>query len=94
MEVGSAGALLAALRELLGRGLTLEQALPPFTSNPARLLRLAGKGTIRTGADADLVALDATGRAQTVIIRGTMHVLDGELLRHGTFEHHGSTGAA
>jgi beta-aspartyl-dipeptidase (metallo-type) len=94
MEVGSAGALLAALRELLGRGLTLEQALPPFTSNPARLLRLAGKGTIRTGADADLVALDATGRAQTVIIRGTVHVQDGEPLRRGTFEHHGSRGAA
>ncbi len=94
MEVGSAGALLATLRELLARGLPLEQALPPFTSNPARLLRLPGKGTIAAGADADLVALDATGRAQTVIIRGTMHVLDGELLRRGTFEGHGSTGAA
>jgi beta-aspartyl-dipeptidase (metallo-type) len=93
MEVGSAGALLATLRELLARGLSLAQALPPFTSNPARLLRLAGKGTISAGADADLVALDATGRAQTVIIRGTMHVLDGELLRRGTFEVQGSTGA-
>jgi beta-aspartyl-dipeptidase (metallo-type) len=93
MEVGSAGALLATLRELLARGLTLEQALPPFTSNPARLLRLAGKGTISLGADADLVALDATGRAQTVIIRGTMHVRDGELLRRGTFESQGPGGA-
>jgi beta-aspartyl-dipeptidase (metallo-type) len=93
MEVGSAGALLATLRELLAQGLPLEQALPPFTSNPARLLRLAGKGTIAAGADADLVALDATGRAQTVIIRGTMHVLDGELLRRGTFESQGSNSA-
>ncbi len=93
MEVGSAGALLTTMRELLERGLSLAQALPPFTSNPARLLRLAGKGTISTGADADLVALDATGRAQTVIIRGTMHVLDGELLRRGTFENQGSRGA-
>jgi beta-aspartyl-dipeptidase (metallo-type) len=92
MEVGSAGALLAALRELLARGLTLEQALPPFTSNPARLLRLAGKGTIAAGAAADLVALDATGRAQTVIIRGTVHVLDGNVLRRGTFESQGSRG--
>ena len=92
MEVGSAGALLAALRELLARGLALEQALPPFTSNPARLLRLAGKGTIAAGADADLVALDATGRAQTVIIRGTVHVLDGNVLRRGTFASQGSRG--
>ena len=42
----------------------LEQALPPFTSNPARLLRLAGKGGIAAGADADLVALDATAAAR------------------------------
>jgi len=93
MEVGSAGALLASLRELLARGLPLEQALPPFTSNPARLLHLAGKGTISTGADADLVALDATGRPQTVIIRGTMHLLDGALLRRGTLENQGSNAA-
>ncbi|MDE2219974.1 MAG: hypothetical protein KGL25_12865 [Gammaproteobacteria bacterium] len=58
------------------------------------LLHLAGKGSISFGADADLVALDATGRAQTVIIRGTMHVLDGELLRRGTFEHQGPKGAS
>jgi beta-aspartyl-dipeptidase (metallo-type) len=94
MEVGSASALLTTLRELLERGLPLEQALPPSTCNPARLLRPAGKGMIGIGADADLVALDATGRAQTVIIRGTMHVLDGELLRRGTFEDQGSRGAA
>jgi beta-aspartyl-dipeptidase (metallo-type) len=93
MEVGSAGALLATLRELLARGLSLEQALPPFTCNPARLLRLAGKGTISAGADADLVALDATGQAQTVIIRGTMHLLDGVVLRRGTFENQGSNTA-
>ncbi len=86
MDVGSAGALLAALRELLVRGMPLEQALPAFTSNPARLLRLAGKGGIAVGADADLVALDATGGAQTVIIRGTVHVRDGAVVRRGTFE--------
>lgn len=86
MDVGSAGALLAALRELLVRGLPLEQALPAFTSNPARLLRLAGKGVVAVGADADLVALDATGGARTVIIRGTVHVRDGTVIRRGTFE--------
>jgi beta-aspartyl-dipeptidase (metallo-type) len=72
----------------------LVRCSPAVTSKPARLQRLACSDTIRTGADADLVALDATGRAQTVIIRGTMHVHDGELLRRGDFEHHGSTGAA
>ncbi len=86
MDVGSAGELLKTLRELLGGGLSLEQALPAFTSNPARLLRLAGKGEIAVGADADLVALDAAGLADTVIIRGAVHVRDGHAVRRGTFE--------
>ena len=86
MDVGSAGALLATLRELLAAGISLEQALPPFTSNPARLLRLAGKGVIGVGSSADLVALDATGRAETVIIRGVVHVVGGAAVRRGTFE--------
>jgi len=86
MEVGSAGALLGTLRELQERGMPLEQALPAFTTNPARLLRLAGKGSVRAGGDADLVALDATGKAETVIIGGTVHVSAGDAVRRGTFE--------
>ena len=86
MDVGSAGELLKTLRELLDGGLSLEQALPAFTSNPARLLRLAGKGEIAVGADADLVVLDAAGLADTVIIRGAVHVRDGRAVRRGTFE--------
>ncbi|MGB8694191.1 MAG: beta-aspartyl-peptidase [Steroidobacteraceae bacterium] len=86
MDVGTAGALLATLCELLARGMPLEQALAPFTSNPARLLRLAGRGEIAVGAHADLVSLDATGAVQSVIIRGTVHVRGGVAERHGTFE--------
>ncbi|HEX7374000.1 MAG TPA: beta-aspartyl-peptidase [Steroidobacteraceae bacterium] len=86
MDVGAAGALLATLRDLVQGGMPLEQALPAFTSNPARLLRLAGKGAIETGLDADFVALDATGAADTVIIRGIVHVQGGVVLRRGTFE--------
>ena len=86
MEVGCAGALLKTVRELLDQGLALDQALPAFTSNPASLLRLKGKGTIAAGADADLVALDATGSAQTVIILGEVHVQGGIAIRRGTFE--------
>lgn len=88
MDVGAAGGLLETLRELVAGGLPLEDALRPFTVNPARLLRLAGKGVVETGADADFVALDATGAAATVIIRGVVHVRDGVALRRGTFETH------
>jgi beta-aspartyl-dipeptidase (metallo-type) len=86
MDVGEAGALLETLRELLASGMPLEAALPAFTSNPARLLRLAGKGTIAAGGDADLLALDATGAADTVIIRGVVHVQGASAVRRGTFE--------
>ena len=86
MDVGSAGALLQTIRELLAAGLPLEQVLPAFTTNPARLLRLPGKGTIESGADADLVALDETGHAQTVLVRGEVHVQDGIAIRRGSFE--------
>lgn len=86
MDVGHSGALLETLRTLVDGGMPLAAALPAFTGNPARLLRLAGKGRVEAGADADLVALDATGGAHTVIIRGEIHVRDGQAVRQGTFE--------
>ncbi len=86
MDVGAAGALLETLAELVAGGLPLATVLPAFTFNPAHLLRLAGKGRIETGADADLVALDATGAADTVIIRGSVHVRGRVAVRRGTFE--------
>ncbi|WP_217317791.1 beta-aspartyl-peptidase [Rhodanobacter sp. C03] len=86
MGVGESGALLETLNEVLARGVPLERALPAFTSNPARLLRLAAKGQIRVGADADLVALDATGAAHDVIAGGVVHVRDGHIEHCGTFE--------
>jgi beta-aspartyl-dipeptidase (metallo-type) len=86
MDIGSSGALLATLRQTLARGLTLEQVLPAFTSNPARLLRLESKGSIATGSDADLVVLDAAGQAETVLIRGVVHVERGHTVQRGTFE--------
>jgi beta-aspartyl-dipeptidase (metallo-type) len=86
MDVGHSGALLETLRELLARGIALQDALPAFTSNVAELLRLPGKGRIAAGADADLVALDATGAVTDVFAGGRPHLRDGVVLRRGTFE--------
>jgi beta-aspartyl-dipeptidase (metallo-type) len=86
MDVGHSGALLETLNELLARGLPLERALPPFTSNVADLLRLPGKGRIAVGMDADLVALDANGVAHHVWLGGVAHVRAGGVLRRGMFE--------
>lgn len=86
MDVGAPGALLETINALLTRGLPLDQALPPFTSNVARLLRLSGKGRIDVGADADLVALDNEGKLRHCFIAGVAHIADGKVLRRGVFE--------
>ncbi len=86
MDVGSASTLLATVRSLLARGHALEAVLPAFTSNIARLLRLPGKGVVTEGADADLVLLDADGRARDVMARGVWHIREGRVLRPGLFE--------
>ncbi|HKS54213.1 MAG TPA: beta-aspartyl-peptidase [Steroidobacteraceae bacterium] len=86
MDVGSSGALLETLRAALARGLALEAVLPALTTNPAKLLRLARKGTLAPGNDADLVVLDEQHRADTVVVRGEIHVKDRTCVRRGTFE--------
>lgn len=86
MDVGDPGALAATLRQLLDSGVPLAQALPPFTSNVSRLLRLPGKGTIVAGCDADLVVLDPAGDVSRVMINGRWHVVDRVPVVHGTFE--------
>ena len=86
MDVGHSGAMTDTLKALLARGLPLERALPAFTSNPAALLRLAGKGRIAVGADADLVVLDAQANVRDVWVGGVAHVRAGQPVRRGMFE--------
>lgn len=86
MDVGHSGAMTDTLKALLARGLPLERALPAFTSNPAALLRLAGKGQIAVGADADLVVLDAQANVRDVWAGGVAHVRAGQPVRRGMFE--------
>jgi beta-aspartyl-dipeptidase (metallo-type) len=86
MDVGSSGALLETLRDALARGLALEAVLPALTTNPAKLLRLTRKGTLAAGNDADLIVLDEQCRADTVVVRGEIHVKDRTCIRRGTFE--------
>jgi beta-aspartyl-dipeptidase (metallo-type) len=86
MDIGSPAALLETLGELLQRDFALEMVLPAFTANPAELLRLAGKGRLDVGCDADLVVLDDQHRARDVMARGVWHVREGKLVRLGQFE--------
>ena len=86
MEVGAPSAAGDTLRALLCAGQPLERVLPPFTSNPARLLRLGRKGHLGAGADADLVVLDRAGAVADVMARGQWHVRGGRAVTRGTFE--------
>ncbi|MCX7564073.1 beta-aspartyl-peptidase [Xanthomonadaceae bacterium XH05] len=86
MDVGKPGALLETVSELIARGVPLERALPPFTANVATALRLARKGRIAVGGDADLVCLDEHGGAWHVIAQGRVHRREGRTVLAGTFE--------
>lgn len=93
MDVGDPGALALTLRALLAAGAPLERVLPAFSKNPARLLRLAGKGTVAVGADADLVVLDDNGGVTDVMALGVWQVRDGAVSVRGTFESAAEGGA-
>ena len=86
MDVGRPASLIETLAGLVECGQPLERVLPPFTSNPARLLRLTRKGQLGVGADADLVVLDERGGAAEVMARGRWHVREGRAVVRGTFE--------
>jgi beta-aspartyl-dipeptidase (metallo-type) len=86
MDVGRPASLIETLAGLVECGQPLERVLPPFTSNPARLLRLTRKGHLGVGADADIVVLDERGGAAEVMARGRWHVRGGRVVVRGTFE--------
>jgi beta-aspartyl-dipeptidase (metallo-type) len=67
-------------------GLDLAQALATVTRNPARILRLRGKGAVEVGNDADLALVDESLEIRTVIARGALFMTDGEIIKRGTFE--------
>jgi beta-aspartyl-dipeptidase (metallo-type) len=85
-DVGRSGALLQTIQELRTRGLSLVDAVAPFTANVADALRLPGKGRIRVGGDADLVALDEDGAAAFVVARGRLVVERRRAVVWGSFE--------
>ncbi|HTC22846.1 MAG TPA: beta-aspartyl-peptidase [Gemmatimonadales bacterium] len=89
-DVGQPGALMATLGRLVADGHPLEQALPPFTANPAALLRLERKGRLARGMDADLVVLNANGGIDEVMARGRWHVRSGATVVAGPFERAGA----
>jgi beta-aspartyl-dipeptidase (metallo-type) len=88
LEIGRVTSLFAEVRDAVrGEGVPLATALHVITSNPARILKLRGKGTLAAGADADIVLLDpASLEIEAVIAKGRWLMRARVPLARGTFE--------
>jgi beta-aspartyl-dipeptidase (metallo-type) len=71
---------------VLNEGIPLEQALLPLTLNPARILKLASKGRIEVGCDADLLLLNLDFKLISVMAKGKWFVIDGQAVVKGSYE--------
>jgi len=86
MDFGRAETLLETLKSAHSSGMALEDVLSSLTANVARLLKMPSKGTIKLGADADLVVLDDQLVINDVMALGQWHLRDKQLKLKGTFE--------
>lgn len=67
-------------------GLPLEQALQLITTNPARNMKLSGKGRIEKGYDADLCLLDEQLNLTDVFAKGVHLMKNSEIIKKGKYE--------
>lgn len=86
LGVGSPATQMEMLKGCAENGIPLEYALLPFTSSPASLLKLKGKGYIQENYDADLLLLDKKYNIHTVISKGRIMVRNYKAVVKGTFE--------
>lgn len=88
LQLGRVTSLYKEVKDaILEEGVQPAYALKVITENPAKVLRLASKGTIEVGKDADLVMLDATSyEIESVIALGQKMMWNKKLLVKGTFE--------
>jgi beta-aspartyl-dipeptidase (metallo-type) len=84
--VGRADTLLPTIRAARDEhGLPLGAVLAAFTRNVAALLRRPEKGRVGTGADADLLVLEADLSLRSTISGGSWRVRDGHTVACGPF---------
>ncbi|NLY68002.1 MAG: beta-aspartyl-peptidase [Tissierellia bacterium] len=88
LGVGKSTSLIIGIKECVFKeNIPLEIAIRAVTTNPAKILKLRGKGKIEKNFDADLSLLDKdTLDIDTVIAKGKVMVQNKEIKVYGTFE--------
>lgn len=73
IKMGLPDSILREIKEAVTKdGIPLEIALRVATSNPADILKLAGKGYIQANFDADILILDADFKIVHLMANGKM----------------------
>ena len=88
LDIGRVTSLFAEVRDaVVDDRIPFDVALRVITENPARILKLRGKGRLAPGAHADIVLIDP-GRYEIrgVVAGGRWLMRDGTALARGTFE--------
>ncbi len=88
MGVSSLQSIYAEFKNMVQNcSMSVEEALPYFTSNVARGLKLyPEKGCICENADADLLIMDQELNLDTVIAKGKIMLEHGEIVKKGLYE--------
>ncbi|MGD6780298.1 beta-aspartyl-peptidase [Sutcliffiella horikoshii] len=88
LQLGRVTSLFKEVKDaILEEGVKPADALKVITENPAKVLRLASKGKLEVGKDADLVILnEASYEMEAVIALGQKMMWNKKLLVKGTFE--------
>ena len=88
LGVGKVTSMYREMKDaVLKDGVSLENALKPVTSNPAKLLKLENKGRIVENADADLILAEENSlELLSVFAKGVLMIHEKEVLVKGTFE--------
>jgi len=84
--IGSPSSNIEILQSCIKAGIPMELALIPFTSSPAKLLKLNGKGTLSAGASSDIILLDKDLKIHSVICKGKLMVNNYKPIVFGAFE--------
>jgi len=87
LEMGLPASNLKELADsVLIEKIPLEISLKVLTSNVASILKLPGKGFIKTGMDADLLFLDRELKTVHLLAMGKWAVRNGLVVKKGTYE--------